>query len=139
MLRFTFQKENGTETFSVSTEILLIKQLTRINRMDIVHLIDTKTTELTQEETSSHTYAEIEQTIALDHTEGTYRPSCGEAQTTGNQRALQPDQYDTVSPTVPVRNNFTRKPLTGKSCKKPPEEAQTRAPSLRSDTSAGGS
>lgn len=39
--------------------------------MDIVHLIETKINKSTQEETSSHTYAEIEQTIALDHSEGT--------------------------------------------------------------------
>jgi len=38
--------------------------------MDIVHLIEAKTNKSTQEETSSHTYAEIEQTIALDHSEG---------------------------------------------------------------------
>lgn len=39
--------------------------------MDIVHLIETKIMKSTQEETSSHTYAEIERTIALDHSEGT--------------------------------------------------------------------
>lgn len=39
--------------------------------MDIVHLIETKIIKSTQEETSSHTYAEIERTIALDHSEGT--------------------------------------------------------------------
>lgn len=38
--------------------------------MDIVHLIETKIIKSTKEETSSHTYAEIEQTIALDHSEG---------------------------------------------------------------------
>lgn len=56
--------------FSVSTEMTLIKRLTKINRMDIVHLIETRIINSTQEETSSHTYAEIEQTIALDHSEG---------------------------------------------------------------------
>uniref|UniRef100_A0A7N8WIW9 Ankyrin 2b, neuronal n=1 Tax=Mastacembelus armatus TaxID=205130 RepID=A0A7N8WIW9_9TELE len=45
-------------------------RLTKINRMDIVHVIETKIIKSTQEETSSHTYAEIEQTIALDHSEG---------------------------------------------------------------------
>ncbi|XP_045920516.1 ankyrin-2b isoform X6 [Micropterus dolomieu] len=53
-----------------ATETSLIKRLTKINRMDIVHLIETKINKSTQEETSSHTYAEIEQTIALDHSEG---------------------------------------------------------------------
>lgn len=57
--------------FSVSKETTLIKRLTKINRMDIVHLIETKIFKSTQEDTSSHTYAEIEQTIALDHSEGT--------------------------------------------------------------------
>ncbi|XP_056298711.1 ankyrin-2b isoform X4 [Pseudoliparis swirei] len=53
-----------------STESTLIQRLTKINRMDIVHLIETKIIKSTQEETSSHTYAEIEQTITLDHSEG---------------------------------------------------------------------
>ncbi|XP_068455697.1 ankyrin-2b isoform X4 [Clinocottus analis] len=52
------------------TESTLIKRLTKINRMDIVHLIETKIINSSQEETSSHTYAEIERTIALDHSEG---------------------------------------------------------------------
>uniref|UniRef100_A0A8C4HNB4 Ankyrin-2 n=1 Tax=Dicentrarchus labrax TaxID=13489 RepID=A0A8C4HNB4_DICLA len=54
-----------------ATETTLIKRLTKINRMDIVHLIETKIIKSTQDETSSHTYAEIERTIALDHSEGT--------------------------------------------------------------------
>ncbi|XP_074479722.1 ankyrin-2b isoform X23 [Sebastes fasciatus] len=53
-----------------SAETTLIGRLTKINRMDIVHLIETKIIKSTQEETSSHTYAEIERTIALDHSEG---------------------------------------------------------------------
>ncbi|XP_051799810.1 ankyrin-2b isoform X2 [Acanthochromis polyacanthus] len=53
-----------------ATEATLIKRLTKINRMDIVHLIETKIIRSTQDETSSHTYAEIERTIALDHSEG---------------------------------------------------------------------
>ncbi|XP_029695543.1 ankyrin-2b isoform X16 [Takifugu rubripes] len=52
------------------TEEALIKTLTKINRMDIVHLIETKIIKSNVEETSSCTYAEIEQTIALDHSEG---------------------------------------------------------------------
>nr|XP_029530616.1 ankyrin-2 isoform X5 [Oncorhynchus nerka] len=53
-----------------ATETTLIKRLTKINRMDIVHLIETKIIKSTQQDTSSHTYAEIERTIALDHSEG---------------------------------------------------------------------
>ncbi|XP_024912992.1 ankyrin-2b isoform X8 [Cynoglossus semilaevis] len=53
-----------------ATETTLMKRLTKINRMDIVHLIETKIIKSTQEETTSHTYAEIERTIALDHSEG---------------------------------------------------------------------
>uniref|UniRef100_M3ZXY8 Ankyrin 2 n=1 Tax=Xiphophorus maculatus TaxID=8083 RepID=M3ZXY8_XIPMA len=52
------------------TESTLIKRLTKINRMDIVHLIETKINKSAEEETSSHTYAEIEQTLMLDHSEG---------------------------------------------------------------------
>ncbi|XP_064787951.1 ankyrin-2-like isoform X2 [Oncorhynchus masou masou] len=53
-----------------ATETTLIKRLAKINRMDIVHLIETKIIKSTQQDTSSHTYAEIERTIALDHSEG---------------------------------------------------------------------
>ncbi|XP_043953054.1 ankyrin-2b isoform X12 [Gambusia affinis] len=58
-----------TEGHSAS-EPTLIKRLTKINRMDIVHLIETKINKSAEEETSSHTYAEIEQTLMLDHSEG---------------------------------------------------------------------
>uniref|UniRef100_A0A8K9WXY3 Ankyrin 2a, neuronal n=1 Tax=Oncorhynchus mykiss TaxID=8022 RepID=A0A8K9WXY3_ONCMY len=47
---------------------ILIKRLTKINRMDIVHLIETQMNKSTQEQTS-RTYAEIEKT--LDQSEGT--------------------------------------------------------------------
>uniref|UniRef100_A0A3B4ACX2 Death domain-containing protein n=1 Tax=Periophthalmus magnuspinnatus TaxID=409849 RepID=A0A3B4ACX2_9GOBI len=60
LLRFWAEQEGKTT---------LIKRLTSINRMDIVHLIETKIMKSTRDETS-HTYAEIEQTIALDHSEG---------------------------------------------------------------------
>ncbi|XP_061130394.1 uncharacterized protein ank2a isoform X1 [Syngnathus typhle] len=49
-----------------ATEDCLIKRLTKINRMDIVHLIETQMNKSTQEQTS-RTYAEIEKT--LDHSE----------------------------------------------------------------------
>ncbi|XP_058858951.1 ankyrin-2-like isoform X4 [Acipenser ruthenus] len=52
-----------------ATDNNLIKTLTKINRMDIVHLIETSSIHPSQEQTS-RTYAEIEQTIALDHSEG---------------------------------------------------------------------
>lgn len=38
--------------------------------MDIVHLIETRLIKSSVEETSSCTYAEIEQTITVDHSEG---------------------------------------------------------------------
>uniref|UniRef100_A0A4W6GAH1 Ankyrin 2a, neuronal n=1 Tax=Lates calcarifer TaxID=8187 RepID=A0A4W6GAH1_LATCA len=50
-----------------ATEDCLIKRLTKINRMDIVHLIETQMNKSVQEQTS-RTYAEIEKT--LDHSEG---------------------------------------------------------------------
>ncbi|XP_072314635.1 ankyrin-2b isoform X8 [Eucyclogobius newberryi] len=65
LLRFWAEQE-GSQT----PETSLIKTLTSINRMDIVHLIETKIMKSTQDETSSQTYAEIEQTISLDHSEG---------------------------------------------------------------------
>ncbi|XP_077462009.1 uncharacterized protein ank2a isoform X5 [Stigmatopora argus] len=49
-----------------ATEDCLIKKLTKINRMDIVHLIETQMNKSIQEQTS-RTYAEIEKT--LDHSE----------------------------------------------------------------------
>ncbi|XP_064199734.1 ankyrin-2b isoform X30 [Anguilla rostrata] len=52
-----------------ATESTLMKRLTKINRMDIVHLIQTKKIKSSQDQ-SSRTYAEIEKTIALDHSEG---------------------------------------------------------------------
>uniref|UniRef100_A0A8C1XD09 Ankyrin 2a, neuronal n=1 Tax=Cyprinus carpio TaxID=7962 RepID=A0A8C1XD09_CYPCA len=50
-----------------ATEDTLIKRLTKINRMDIVHLIEIQMHKSVQEQTS-RTYAEIERT--LDHSEG---------------------------------------------------------------------
>ncbi|XP_073897672.1 ankyrin-2 isoform X2 [Castor canadensis] len=51
-----------------ATDTSLIECLTKINRMDIVHLMETNTEPL--QERISHSYAEIEQTITLDHSEG---------------------------------------------------------------------
>ncbi|XP_036968234.1 ankyrin-2b isoform X10 [Acanthopagrus latus] len=65
LLRLWAEREGKSDT-----ETTLIKRLTKINRMDIVHLIETKIIKSTQDETTSHTYAEIERTIALDHSEG---------------------------------------------------------------------
>lgn len=53
-----------------ATEASLIKTLTKINRMDIVHLIETRIIKSTPDDTTSHTYAEIERTIGQDHSEG---------------------------------------------------------------------
>uniref|UniRef100_A0A671L069 Ankyrin 2 n=1 Tax=Sinocyclocheilus anshuiensis TaxID=1608454 RepID=A0A671L069_9TELE len=52
-----------------TTENTLMRTLAKINRMDIVNLIETKIIQSSQDQ-SSHTYAEIEQTISLDHSEG---------------------------------------------------------------------
>ncbi|XP_040093370.1 ankyrin-2 isoform X5 [Oryx dammah] len=51
-----------------ATDTSLIECLTKINRMDIVHLMETSTESL--QERIGHSYAEIEQTITLDHSEG---------------------------------------------------------------------
>ncbi|XP_023565882.1 ankyrin-2 isoform X24 [Octodon degus] len=51
-----------------ATDTSLIECLTKINRMDIVHLMETSTEPV--QERISHSYAEIEQTITLDHSEG---------------------------------------------------------------------
>ena len=58
---------SSLDYLSSSTEDCLIKRLTKINRMDIVHLIETQKNKSIQEQTS-RTYAEIERT--LDHSEG---------------------------------------------------------------------
>uniref|UniRef100_UPI00398F4B32 ankyrin-2b isoform X6 n=1 Tax=Pristiophorus japonicus TaxID=55135 RepID=UPI00398F4B32 len=47
----------------------LMQTLTKINRMDIISLLETTQTSPSREHVS-RTYAEIEQTIALDHSEG---------------------------------------------------------------------
>ncbi|XP_074084777.1 ankyrin-2 isoform X43 [Macrotis lagotis] len=52
-----------------ATDKNLTECLTKINRMDIVHLMETSSMEPLQDRTN-RTYAEIEQTIALDHSEG---------------------------------------------------------------------
>ncbi|KAM6221502.1 ankyrin-2 isoform 3-T3 [Rhynchocyon petersi] len=51
-----------------ATDTNLIECLTKINRMDIVHLMEASTEPV--QERISHSYAEIEQTITLDHSEG---------------------------------------------------------------------
>ncbi|XP_060789279.1 ankyrin-2b isoform X5 [Neoarius graeffei] len=58
-------KREGTN----ATESILISKLTKINRMDIVHLIEAKIVQSTQDH-SSYTYADMEQSISLDHSEG---------------------------------------------------------------------
>ncbi|KAF7213043.1 transcript variant X8 [Nothobranchius furzeri] len=76
-----------------ATEDCLIKRLTKINRMDIVHLIETQMNKSIQEHTS-RTYAEIEKT--LDHSEVSV--------------ALSSVQEDTDSPRIVRRVESDRKP-----------------------------
>lgn len=58
----------GMHLFSNLSDTILIECLTKINRMDIVHLLETNTEPL--QERLSHSYAEMEQTIVLDNSEG---------------------------------------------------------------------
>nr|XP_057901935.1 ankyrin-2-like isoform X12 [Doryrhamphus excisus] len=76
-----------------ATENCLIKRLTKINRMDIVHLIETQMNKSIQEQTS-RTYAEIEKT--LDHSEVSM--------------ALSSVQDDVDSPRIVRRIESDRKP-----------------------------
>ncbi|XP_070845992.1 microtubule-associated protein futsch isoform X1 [Chaetodon trifascialis] len=76
-----------------ATEDCLIKRLTKINRMDIVHLIETQMNKSVQEQTS-RTYAEIEKT--LDHSEVSV--------------ALSSVQEDVDSPRVVRRVESDRRP-----------------------------
>ncbi|XP_059902821.1 ankyrin-2-like isoform X10 [Gadus macrocephalus] len=76
-----------------ATEDCLIKRLTKINRMDIVHLIETQKNKSIQEQTS-RTYAEIEKT--LDHSEVSV--------------ALSLVQEDVDSPRIVRRTDSDRKP-----------------------------
>ncbi|XP_075785907.1 ankyrin-2 isoform X36 [Pelodiscus sinensis] len=52
-----------------ATDTSLTQCLTKINRMDIVHLMQTSHRDFVQD-CGARTYAEIEQTIGLDHSEG---------------------------------------------------------------------
>uniref|UniRef100_A0AAQ5X8P8 Ankyrin 2a, neuronal n=1 Tax=Amphiprion ocellaris TaxID=80972 RepID=A0AAQ5X8P8_AMPOC len=76
-----------------ATEDCLIKRLTKINRMDIVHLIETQMNKSVQEQTS-RTYAEIEKT--LDHSEVSV--------------ALSSVQEDVDSPRIVRRVESDRRP-----------------------------
>ncbi|XP_045903331.1 ankyrin-2-like isoform X2 [Micropterus dolomieu] len=76
-----------------ATEDCLIKRLTKINRMDIVHLIETQMNKSLQEQTS-RTYAEIEKT--LDHSEVSV--------------ALSSVQEDADSPRIVRRVESDRRP-----------------------------
>ncbi|XP_029110332.1 ankyrin-2-like [Scleropages formosus] len=64
LLKYWMERE-GKHT----TETSLMKSLTKINRMDIVHLFETKMGK-SSEAQSPRTYEDIEKTIALDHSEG---------------------------------------------------------------------
>ncbi|KPP72523.1 hypothetical protein Z043_108466 [Scleropages formosus] len=63
LLKYWMERE-GKHT----TETSLMKSLTKINRMDIVHLFETKMGK-SSEAQSPRTYEDIEKTIALDHSE----------------------------------------------------------------------
>ncbi|XP_061569232.1 ankyrin-2 isoform X1 [Cololabis saira] len=76
-----------------ATEDCLVKRLTMINRMDIVHLIETQMNKSVQEQTS-RTYAEIEKT--LDHSEVSV--------------ALSSVQEDTDSPRLVRKVESDRRP-----------------------------
>ncbi|XP_041838578.1 ankyrin-3 isoform X3 [Melanotaenia boesemani] len=76
-----------------ATEDCLVKRLTKINRMDIVHLIETQMNKSIQEQTS-RTYAEIEKT--LDHSEVSV--------------ALSSVQEDADSPRIVRRVESDRRP-----------------------------
>lgn len=65
---FEVIEHNWVETYLFHiTDSSLTECLTKINRMDIVHLMESNV-----ETSHNHgrTYAEIEQTIGLDHSEG---------------------------------------------------------------------
>ncbi|XP_056441601.1 ankyrin-2-like isoform X3 [Gadus chalcogrammus] len=84
---------SSLDDLSSSIEDCLIKRLTKINRMDIVHLIETQKNKSIQEQTS-RTYAEIEKT--LDHSEVSV--------------ALSLVQEDVDSPRIVRRTDSDRKP-----------------------------
>lgn len=58
---------------SDATDTNLTQCLTKINRMDIVHLMEASGIDSVQVH-GTRTYAEIEQTIGLDHSEGKRLP-----------------------------------------------------------------
>lgn len=60
---------SATWCCSNATDTNLTQCLTKINRMDIVHLMETSGIDSMQVH-GTRTYAEIEQTIGLDHSEG---------------------------------------------------------------------
>lgn len=60
---------SATMCCSNATDTNLTQCLTKINRMDIVHLMETSGIDSMQVH-GTRTYAEIEQTIGLDHSEG---------------------------------------------------------------------
>ncbi|KAK1886178.1 Ankyrin-2 [Dissostichus eleginoides] len=97
-----------------ATEDCLIKRLTKINRMDIVHLIETQMNKSVQEQTS-RTYAEIEKT--LDHSEGNLEKSSDEDRTNTSGRHSEEsltsvDSDFFVSQSTPVQSNAETTSLT---------------------------
>ncbi|XP_016056204.1 PREDICTED: ankyrin-2 [Miniopterus natalensis] len=83
----------------LATDTSLIECLTKVNRMDIVHLMETSTEPLL--ERASHSYTEIEQTITLDHSEG----------------------FSVLQDELPTRHQPAHEPVAsreGESCSHPP-------------------
>lgn len=75
-MSFTWKTERVCEILKSTTwccshaaDTNLTQCLTKINRMDIVHLMETSGIDSMQVH-GTRTYAEIEQTIGLDHSEG---------------------------------------------------------------------
>ncbi|XP_067440655.1 ankyrin-2 isoform X6 [Thunnus thynnus] len=93
LLQRWVEREGKHATGPWCFEDCLIKRLTKINRMDIVHLIETQMNKSLQEQTS-RTYAEIEKT--LDHSEVSV--------------ALSSVQEDADSPRVVRRVESDRRP-----------------------------
>ncbi|XP_044202723.1 ankyrin-2 isoform X2 [Thunnus albacares] len=93
LLQRWVEREGKHATGPWCFEDCLIKRLTKINRMDIVHLIETQMNKSVQEQTS-RTYAEIEKT--LDHSEVSV--------------ALSSVQEDADSPRVVRRVESDRRP-----------------------------
>uniref|UniRef100_A0A4W3HKV2 Ankyrin 2 n=1 Tax=Callorhinchus milii TaxID=7868 RepID=A0A4W3HKV2_CALMI len=73
----------------------LLQTLTKINRMDIINLLETTQSSPSREHLS-RTYAEIEQTIALDHSEGKHMLQYKSTLTSPEAEDEEPETKDTA-------------------------------------------